>query len=286
MVVTLLAVLATAIPVSADAPGAGTVIEGVSVPGIALGDTRSEVEDSVGPSSHCVSNNDPPTMEFCSFDVEGGGWVSVRYQGPNGGEVTGSLDDTVASIRWSEDVAGWATTAGISIPMIKFDKQLALDSYPNAILYYDDFGSLIRMTDYELGISISWEAVYIFFSASMSIFEPYVPPPPADPDLIRAADIQFSYDRRSVTASVLVLDDQDQPVEGAVVGGYWVYPINKNNNTILFTNSITEEDGYASFEIDKARPGDYRITITGVTKEGYEFDFESSILVGLFTKPR
>jgi len=62
LVVILLAALVTVIPALADAPGEGTVNEGVSVPGIALGDTRAEVEASVGPPSNCVSNNDPPTM--------------------------------------------------------------------------------------------------------------------------------------------------------------------------------------------------------------------------------
>jgi hypothetical protein len=278
--------LVVTIPVLADAPAEGTVVEGVSVPGIALGDTRAQVEASVGPPSNCVSNNDPPTMESCRFDVEGGGWVSVRYQGPNGGDATGSPDDVAASIRWSEDVDGWVTTAGISIPMIKFDRQLAMDTYPNATLYYNEFGNLIRLTDYDLGISISWDAVYIFFSASMSIFEPYTPAPPPDPDLIRVADIQLTYDRRSVTANILVLDEQDQPVEGAVVGVFWVYPLNRNNNTSMFTDATTASDGYAAFRIDKARPGDYRITITYVTKEGFEFDTDGSILVGSLTKPK
>ena len=157
-VVVLLSLIVT-IPVMADAPGEGTVVEGVSVPGIALGDSRAQVETSVGPPSNCVSNNDPPTMETCKFDVTGGGWVSVRYQGSNGGQATGSPDDVIASIQWSEDVEGWVTTAGISIPMIKFDRQLAMDTYPDAVLFYNEFGNLVRLTDYEQGISISWNAV-------------------------------------------------------------------------------------------------------------------------------
>ncbi len=96
----------------------------------------------------------------------------------------------------------------------------------------------------------------------------------------------MSYDRRSVTARALVLDEQDQPVEGAVVGVFWVYPINKNNNTNLFTESTTAVDGYATFRIgDRARPGDYRITITHVVKEGYEWDKDGSVQVGTITKP-
>lgn len=279
--------LAVTVPVLAAAPGEGTVVEGVSVPGIALGDSRAEVEASVGSPTNCVSNNDPPTMDSCKFDVEGGGWVSVRYQAPNGGDATGSPNDVVASIRWSEDVDGWVTSAGISIPMIKFDRQLAMDTYPDAVLFYNDFGSLIRLTDYNQGISISWDAVYIFFSASMSIFEPYPYTPPPPPDYIRVPDIQMETARRSVTATVLVVDDGNQPVEGAGVSGFWVYPLNKNNNSTLFFSGTTDAEGKAAFKIgDKARPGEYRISIENVSKEGYVFDHDGSVLVGRITKSK
>ena len=279
--------LAITVPVLAAAPGEGTVYEGVSVPGIALGDSRAQVETSVGPPSNCVSNNYPPTMESCKFDVEGGGWVSVRYIGANGGDATGSPEDVVARIQWSEDVDGWVTSAGISIPMIKFDRQLAVDTYPNAVLSYNQFGNLVRLTDYDQGISISWDAVYIFFSASMSIFEPYPYTPPPPPDYIRVSDIEMTATRRSVSADVIVIDNQGQPVEGAGVSGFWVYPVNKNNNTTLFFGSATDADGIASFRIgDKARPGEYRITIENVTKEGYVFDQNNSVLVKTLNKSK
>ena len=279
--------LVMTLPALAAAPEQGTIYEGVSVPGIALGDTRMEVDDSVGPASNCVSNNDPPTMESCKYDVEGGGWVSVRYQGSNGGEATGSPDDVVASIRWSEDVDGWVTSAGISIQMIKFDRQLAIDTYPNAVLFYNEFGNVVRLTDYDQGISISWDAVYIFFSASMSIFEPYPYTPPPPPDYIRVSDIEMSTTRRSVSADVIVVDDQGDPVEGAGVSGFWVYPVNRNNNSTLFFSGTTDADGIASFGIgDKARPGEYRINIENVSKDGFVFDQNGSIRVATITKAK
>ena len=283
----LLVSLVLAIPVMADAPADGIVYEGVSVPGIALGDTRAVVDASVGPASYCRSNNDPPTMDSCRFDVEGGGWVNVRYLGADGGPATGSLDDVVVNIRWSEDVAGWVTSAGISIPMIKFDRQLAVDTYPDAVLFYNDFGALIRLTDYDQGITITWDAVYIFFSASMSIFEPftYVPPPP--PDYIRVPEIDMQSTRRTVTATVSVVDEANQPVEGASVSGFWVYPVNKNNNTTLFFGGTTGADGKVTFTIgDKARPGTYRINIENVSKEGYVFDRNNSVLVQIYEKSK
>ena len=212
----------------------------------------------------------------------------MRYQRPNGGQAAGSPDDVVASIRWSEDVDGWVTAqGGISIPMIKFDRQLAMDTYPDAVLFYDDFGALVRLTDYDLGISISWDAVYIFFSASMSIVEPYPYIPPEPPNYIRVSDIEMTADRRSVTANVTVVDDQGVPVEGAGVSGFWVYPLNKNNNSTLFFSGTTGADGIAAFKIgDKARPGEYRIRIENVTKEGYVFDRDNSILVMTLNKSK
>jgi hypothetical protein len=118
----------------------------------------------------------------------------------------------------------------------------------------------------------------------MSIFKPYTPPPP--PDLIRVADIEMSYDRRSVTARVLILDEQDQPVEGAHVYVWWVYPKNRNNNTNMYMNATTTGDGYATFKINKAVSGNYRITIDNVTKDGYEWDYSGSVRVDEITKPK
>ena len=125
--VVLLAVMVTAIPALAAAPAVGTVVEGESVPGITLGDTRAQVEAANGSPSSCRSNNDPPTMESCSFDVVDGGWVSVFYQGPDGGDATGSDSDVVSNIHWGgEEVDGWETTAGINTKLAKYDKQAAM----------------------------------------------------------------------------------------------------------------------------------------------------------------
>jgi len=276
--------LVLALPVLADAPGEGTVVEGVNVPGIELGDSRAQVDASVGPSRGCVSNNDPPTMESCSFDVQGGGWVSVFYKGADGGDATGSPDDIASNIRWGGEEVEWVTTAGITTKLAKYDKQAAVDAYPNADLYYDSVGRLWRLHDPESGIQVTWNHAYIFYTVSMSIFKPYTPPPP--PDLIRVADIEMSYDRRSVTAKVLILDEQDQPVEDAHVYVWWVYPKNRNNNTNMYMDATTTGDGYATFKINKAVSGNYRITVDNVTKDGYEWDYSGSVRVGEITKPK
>ena len=84
----------------------------------------------------------------------------------------------------------------------------------------------------------------------------------------------------------VVWDEDDKPVEGASISGFWVYPVNKNNNTSLFVGSTTASDGYATFTLDSSRPGDYRLNIEQVSKDGFEFDYDGSILVGRFTRPK
>jgi hypothetical protein len=281
VLVVVLVSLVAAIPAFAAAPAEGTVFEGVSVPGIDLGDSREQVEAVYGPPRGCHDINVINDLASCSFDVEGGGYVGVLYQGPNGGNASGSPDDVVYNIRWG-DVDGWVTTAGVNTTLAYNDKQAVVDAYPNADLYYDSVGRLYRLQDPELGIQVAWNHAYIFYSVSMAIFTPYTPPPP--PDLLRVADIEMSADRRSVTARALVLDEQDQPVEGAVVSAWWVYPKNNNNNTNLFIDATTAGDGYATFRIDKARRGDYRFNILNVTKEGYQFDYDNSIILGIISK--
>jgi len=283
IVVLLVFVSAAAVlPALASAPETGTVYEGLSVPGIALGDTRAQVEINNGAPIHCIDYNEPNDMASCQFEVAGGGTVSVQYQGQNGGNPGGSPEDVVAVISWTQEVDGWVTTAGINSTKA-LDQDAVKAAYPNADLYYDSVGRLYYLKDPELGIAVSWSYLY-FYTAGMRIFTPYTPAPP--PDLIRVADIEMSYDQRSVTARVLVLDEQDKPVEDAIVGGYWVYPLNKNNNTTLFIEAATAGDGYAVFRIEKARPGDYRINISYVTKEGLKFDQDNSIILGTITKPK
>jgi hypothetical protein len=77
--------LAVSVPVLADAPAEGLVVEGQSVPGIALGFTRAEVEEAYGGPDSCQSVEVGGDFAYCSFPVHGGGQVSVRYRGSDGG---------------------------------------------------------------------------------------------------------------------------------------------------------------------------------------------------------
>ena len=111
----------------------------------------------------------------------------------------------------------------------------------------------------------------------MSIFNPYTPTPA--PDYIHVADIElFSNSRRSVTVKVLVLDEQDQPVEGAVVEATWMYP--KVDG--LQVSGTKASNGYATFTVDKARRGTYYFSISDVSLDGYVYDNVHSTTFAVF----
>ena len=122
-----------------------------------------------------------------------------------------------------------------------------------------------------------------FTVVSMSIFTPYTPePPPPSPPMIRAANIEITGDRHSVTAKVLVLDDQDQPVKDALVEATWYYP----NGDSLLVSAETAGDGFATFKVDKARRGNYYLYINNVSLDGYVYDYIHSTTLGAYTKSK
>ena len=293
ILVVVLISLAAAIPVLAWAPANGTVVEGVSVPGIALGDTRAQVEAAYGQPKSCT---DMPYYDgrqgldgICQFDVEGinngGDVVTVRYFAPDGGPAQASPDDVLSSVSWSTVVSGWMTTAGINTTLAVNDPQAVIDAYSNAEVTYYDSGYIHEVRDPELGISIvrDWNVYGAFTTVRMMIFTPYTPtPPPPPPDMIRVDDIEMAGDRHSVTAKVLVLDDQDQPVNGALVEATWYYP----NGDSLLVSTETASDSFATFRVDKARRGNYYLSINNVFLDGYLFDYVHSTTLGAFSKSK
>ncbi|MHC4643842.1 MAG: hypothetical protein ACYS32_19550 [Planctomycetota bacterium] len=263
----------------AAAPAEGVVVEGQSVPGIALGDTRAEVVSAIGQPKSCSSVDELGDYASCEFDVDGGGKVWVRYRGPDGGNASNSPDDIVRNISWY-NVEGWVTTAGINTTVALENPQAVIDAYPNAEVtyYYGDYVAVVW--DPEMGIRVrrTWNFYGAFTTVTMSISSPYTPPPPQDK--IRVADIEMTADRHSVTARVLVLDDQDQPVEGAVVDATWTYP----NGDSLKVSGATASDGYTTFRIDKARRGVYYLYINEVTADGYVYDLINTTTTGVILK--
>lgn len=81
--------LALAVPALATAPAEGIIVEGESVPGIALGFSRAQVEAAYGdPADYCHG----PSASFGKFLTDDGESIFLHYRGADGGEVADSPD--------------------------------------------------------------------------------------------------------------------------------------------------------------------------------------------------
>jgi hypothetical protein len=251
LLVSLLSLLAIALPALADAPATGTVYEGVGVPGVALADTRAQVAAAYGDPATCTQT---PYYETCQYDVDGGGRVVINYHAPDGGAPEQpSPDDAISTITWWEAVSGWVTTAGVNTTLAKNDPQAVIDAYPDAEITYWYSGTYVRQVkDWQIGISI--DRTYDFYSASstatITIFRPQDPPPEPEPvKRSYVADIVLTDAKikrnREITAQVLVNDYQDQAAEGATVLARWHLP-DGNEQSV---QAVTSGDGYATFAL-------------------------------------
>ena len=262
-----------------QAPSAGTVFEGDSVPGIALGDSRAEVEASVGAPDSCQSTETAGDRGSCNFPVEGGGTVSVRFRGDDGGNPANSASDVVHAVRWYEAVSGWVTTAGIDTALAAADPDAVLDAYPNAEVNYNMFGGLYSAIEHEQGVEVYW--VLDFYTGrvnvNMAIFGSRTPPEPVALST-RVTDIELSSSkkkgRRTVRALVQVRDQDDFAAAGATLTATWTDP-NGVSQTVV---DVTSLSGYGYFEVQGAQRGTYTLTINSVSLEDYEFDADASVL--------
>lgn len=279
------------IPVLADAPGAGVVVEGVSVPGAELGYSRAQVEAAFGSPKFCQSVEVGGDMASCSFDVEGGGQVDVRYRGADGGSASNSPEDVAYHYRWSQATSGWTTTAGVNTTLAIQDPDAAIAAYPNAtVIYNPTFGNIESIEDRELGILIDYHFEYLsgtlFVSMAISYptgSPPPTPPPPPPPEehFMRVTAIDLTSSKRTLSADVQVLDELDQPVSGATVQATWTMPNGKQQSESGQTNG----SGEVVFRLNKANQrGMYTITIDNVALGGFEFDAENSVLGASITK--
>jgi hypothetical protein len=90
-----------------------------------------------------------------------------------------------------------------------------------------------------------------------------------------------------VSVPGIALGDSRAQIEAVNGSPRGCHDINELNDLASCSfDATTTGDGYATFKIDKASRGDYRINITYVTKEGYEFDYENSIDLGVISKPK
>jgi len=270
--------LLVTMPAQAAAPADGLVFEGESVPGLALGDSRAQSEAAYGPPQSCQSVT-PGDFASCSFPVEGGGTVSVLYQGPDGGNAGNSPDDVVYNIRWYEQVSGWYTTAGVNTSLAAADPDAVIAAYPDATVTDNMFGDVYRVVDHEQGIEIIW--ALDFYSGTthvnMAVFFPRSAPP-VPKKLTRVTDIDLTAKKgrggRQVRALVQLRNEKDLAAAGATVMAIWVFPDGSTQPVI----DITSMSGYAHFEILRAARGSYTLRIDDVVLDAHRFDRDNSVL--------
>lgn len=267
-------------PLEEDSPPVeGVVVEGVSVPGIALGSTRAQVENAYGEPQWCQSSGNPGNQAYCSFPVDGGGQVNVHYRGADGGIANGTSDDVAFKVEWTEAVSGWNTTAGVNTTLAKENPGDVIAAYPNAQVVYNQFGNIYSVIDYPLGIEVLW--IPDFYTGQthiqMAIFYP-MPDPPSIENHTRVASINLTSKKirgkRQVEGFVKVVDDENNSVQGAYVIAYWTFP----DGSTQVVEDITSRTGNAYFEIIDVTRGEYSLTIEDVVLEDYLFDSDKSIL--------
>ncbi len=277
----------TASTATSGAPADGLVIEGVSVPGVALGDTRAQVEDAWGDPKSCQSGATAGDRASCSFPVIGGGQVDVGYRGADGGGASNSPDDVVSSIRWYEAVSGWITTAGVTTTLAKQNPEAVVAAYPDARVTYTSWGTIYSVMAYEEGIGVLWAPNFYRGTTHvhMWIFAPRAAPPePPEPELLtRVTDIDLTATKvkgkREIRALVRVQNERSLAAGGATVFARWSNP----DGTTQAVEDATSSSGYAYFEIIGAPRGTYTLTVEDVVLDGYEFDRDNSVLIKSIT---
>lgn len=289
MVIVLLAVLVSAVPALAAAPATGTVYEGVSVPGVSLGDTRAQVQAAYGDPYSCTKAYEVDDDGTCSYPVEGFdhlGRIWINFRGPDGGLPSASPDDVVYSVTWSDSICGWVTNeGGVNTEWarsVRQDPEAVLAVYPNAEISYGLFGAMTQARDYELGIIIEW--LYHFYSGflgvRMTITAPSEPPPPPTPPepVTRVTNINLYANKikgkRTVWASVWVDDEYWNDAEGATVIVDWTYPDGSTERL----QAVTDGSGLARFEMRNVKSGTHSLDVVDIVYGEHRFDRELSTL--------
>ena len=281
--------LMTAFSVLAAVPQFGTVVEGQSVPGIALGSTREQVEAAYGEPTRCQSGQTSGDAVSCTWildEYEGQGGevrsqVTASYRGPDGGTADNRPNDVLSGISWYGN-DGWFTTTGVNALFALNNQDAVIELYPDGVVFHQSLFHT-HLTAYEDGFSVSWNTDYLsgFTSVRMSIFEPRDPPPPREPS-VNVSEIRMDLYKRKVLADVRVLNDLNWKVRGAEVYATWTLP----DGSTRFVEGTTDSFGLAMFVIEKARKGTYTLTVDDVVLEDHPFDAENSILSASIIKRR
>jgi hypothetical protein len=273
----------------AAVPEFGTVIEGESVPGVALGYTREQVDITFGEPTRCQSSQNPGDAGACTWILEdyvgqGGdvqSHVKVFYRGPDGGSAGNRPNDVVVSISWF-GIDGWFTTRGVNALFAINNQDAVIALYPDAVIFRQSLFDT-HLTAYEDGYSASWHTTYTngFTTVRMSIFEPRDPPPPREP-YARVSAINMDLYKRQVLGEVRVLNDLNRKERGAQVFATWTLP----DGSTRPVQGTTDSFGLATFVVNKARKGSYTLTIEDVVVEDHPFNTERSILSATIFKKR
>jgi hypothetical protein len=282
-----LLVMTAALPAVADAPASGTVYEGVSVPGLSLGDTRAVADGSFGTPDQCQDYVWGDTVERdhqCRYPAEGGGTVTVYFDGADGGVSRGLPTDVVTAISWNHYVTGWTTSAGINSTVALEDPDAAVAAYPDAeVIYNPVLGNIEHIFAPEQGITIDYQLIVYQgrLIVDISIYEPYeYVPPPAREQVTTVEDVRLTATKvkgkRTVTGQVLVRDQTAYGAAGAIVTATWTFP----DGTSRQVTDDTTDDGWAWFQLTGAKGGYYTLTVNDVSLDGYRFDLENSVLSG------
>ena len=137
-------------PALAAVPQRGTVVEGRSIPGVALGATRQRVLATYGAPASCLSTGE----EVCTWQ-RGQGAVSIDFVGASGGSPAGNGRDRVANAEWT-GLPGWQTTAGVTTSSALEHPESVLAAYPQAIFYRFSDGHPRLLIDFHVGIWVQW----------------------------------------------------------------------------------------------------------------------------------
>ena len=281
--------LLVTLPAMADVPAYGTVIEGQSVPGVALGFTRTDVEAAYGEPTRCQSVGTAGDAASCTWILEdyigqGGevqSQVNTRYRSPDGGSASNDPNDVVTTISWY-GLDGWVTTTGINTLFAVNNQDAVIALYPDGIVFHQSLFDT-HLTAYEEGFSVSWHTAYLsgFTSVRMSIFEPRDPPPPREPS-VNVSEINMDIYKRQVIGEVRVLNDLNWKVYGAVVYATWTLP----DGTTQAVQGTTDSFGLVALVLNKARKGTYTLTMDDVVVEDHPFDIDNSVLSASIVKKR
>ncbi len=152
-------------------------------------------------------------------------------------------------------------------------------AYPDAEVKCNQWGAILQVKDYRLGIQIDWW--YDFYSGLESVGRaisyPGESPPPPEP-VTRVTDISMTSSRikgkRTVTAFVAVDDEYWNAAVGATVLVDWTFP----NGRAQRLWADTPSSGMARFEVRDGKSGTHTLVVVDVVFFEHRFDSERSVL--------